>query len=522
MKYEIRVWNNPADVPDDMQPKGSADMIQNTVNKVNTIKNNAREIITEDNVEDNNSNLIDNLLGEDSGKAKETPPDILIDQNAGGEDVIKSIEVSYITKEVEETMRAESMRAESVSSKNSSILSSFFQSKIKLDSSEDLEDEQSIEWNLPKETTTKRKVRVIKIDIKGNLYLPLNGNVGGDAMKLAGLKKGDENKKRDTLLLSQWASVLPKDDNKPVTKKKEGEKKKGLLDSFEDEADGAMKNAVKKVLPGGAGGKKGAGAGGGEVFHFYRGVIIKIMTPAGDFRLITAKNVYVDSYSENYEEGEFGTFEMTLLEKSDNQDKFKIKGIGREKLSFLGKLKKAADPVADIGMGVTAAAAMSKSAVETIEMGIGETPATRWIKYGLDTTAEAGNVMGSSSKVMKNPKDVNTWMKEGSNLNKTVNERIQKGVDAEEDIPLEKMEELYLGRIKRDPGKYADYLEMSQADKYKALKKASGEILDRAGITRHMEEETRDYYKNENNKAEDAAKNLSNQIDDAANKKNGK
>ena len=246
------------------------------------------------------------------------------------------------------------------------------------------------------------------------------------------------------------------------------------------------------------------------------------MTKAGDFRVITAKKVYVDSYSEDYEDGEFGSFEMTLIEKSDARADFKVKGVAKEKLSLLDKARNVVDKVAEGAAVVAVGSVIAKAGVETVEKIAGETPATRWIKYGLDTTSNAASVANSSSNIFRNPKDPNTWIKEGANINKNVNDRIQKGVDAEEDIPLEKMEALYLGKIKKDPGKYADYLKMSQAKKYQALKDAAGEILDRATITKNMEEETRDYYKNENKKAEKKSQNLSNKIDDAANKKNGK
>ena len=95
----------------------------------------------------------------------------------------------------------------------------------------------------------KKKVRVIKIDIKGNLYLPLEEDgLTENAKKLLGVSKGYENKIRNTILLSKWASVLPENDARE---------------------------------------------------HFYRGIVINIITKAGDFRVITAKKVYVDSYTES-------------------------------------------------------------------------------------------------------------------------------------------------------------------------------------------------------------------------------
>ena len=71
---------------------------------------------------------VSNAVGRGENK---TSPDILIDQNAGGEDAIQSVDISYITKDVE-TAGVDEIKV-------------------------------------------KKKVRVIKIDIKGNLYLPLEG-----------------------------------------------------------------------------------------------------------------------------------------------------------------------------------------------------------------------------------------------------------------------------------------------------------------------------------------------------------
>ena len=384
MKYEIKIWRDAEKMPD-IEPQKAANLLQSVATAVS------------------------NAVGRGENK---TSPDILIDQNAGGEDAIQSVDISYITKDVE-TAGVDEIKV-------------------------------------------KKKVRVIKIDIKGNLYLPLEEDgLTDNAKKLFGVSKGYENKIRNTLLLSKWASVLPEND---------------------------------------------------ALEHFYRGIVINIITKAGDFRLITAKKVYVDSYTENYQEGEFGTFTMSLIEKIDSNADFNVDGLGYEKPSLLDKVKKG---IATAGVVVAGVGAVGKTVTETVEKFTGETAATRWTKYGFDTASSAGNIA-------KNPKDINTW-------NKEVNERIQKGVDTKEAIPLAKMESMYLSVLQKDPEKYEEYLKASDAEKYKMLEDASKSPRDRAAITKEMEEETRDYYKKEN--AKDAtstgAANLNTLISSAANKKNG-
>ena len=51
---------------------------------------------------------------------------------------------------------------------------------------------------------------------------------------------------------------------------------------------------------------------------YYRSVALSIKTKAGDFRIITAQNMYVESYSEDYSSGEFGTFDLLLKQKIEN------------------------------------------------------------------------------------------------------------------------------------------------------------------------------------------------------------
>ncbi|MBQ6976310.1 MAG: hypothetical protein IJQ16_07140, partial [Selenomonadaceae bacterium] len=70
MKYEIKIWKDAKKMPD-IEPQKAANLLQSVANAVN------------------------NALG-----GNKTNPDILIDQNAGGEDAIQSVDISYITKAV--------------------------------------------------------------------------------------------------------------------------------------------------------------------------------------------------------------------------------------------------------------------------------------------------------------------------------------------------------------------------------------------------------------------------------------
>ena len=416
MQYEIRIWKDPTKMPD-IQPKEAAGRLEAMVDA-------AADKMTD----------IAMAAGGGHFTGKEANPDILIDKNAGGEDAIKSVAISYVTVDVDITNIPIPPPLPAVINAPQNA-PRVFASEIKV--------------------IGKKKVRVIKIDIKGNLYLPLKEDgVTGAAKSLVGMAK-DENKIRDTILLSKWASVRPEDDAQE---------------------------------------------------HFYRGIIVSVLTKAGDFRVITAKKVYVDSYTENYQEGEFGTFTMSLIEKIDSNADFTVDGLGYEKPSLLDKVKKG---IAKTAAVVATAGVVGKTVTETVEKFTGETAATRWVKYGFDTAGTAGNIA-------KNPKDINTW-------NKEVNERIQKGVDTKEAIPLAKMEAMYLSVLQKDPKKYEAYLKASDAEKYEMLEKASQTLRDRAAITKEMEEETRDYYKKENAKdnTSTGTANLNTLISSAANKKNG-
>ena len=177
-----------------------------------------------------------------TGKTK-GDPDILIDADGAGENAISSAHLSY------------------------------YNAKIKENGAEVVK-------------------RFIKIKINGNLYLPLDNSLSEAAKSAAGLNAGDENKKRDTVLLSKWAAAMPEDDK-------------------------------TKPEP------------------YYRGVILWIMTKAGDFRIVTANNMYIETYDEDYKEGEFGTFQLVLMQKMDSSSKFEVAGLGYEKVSKLAQMGKA-------------------------------------------------------------------------------------------------------------------------------------------------------------------------------------
>ena len=346
------------------------------------------------NLIDNVKGAIGDLRGVNANNSKK--PDIWIDEDGGGEDAIKSVKISYLTSEVEEN-------------------------------------------------NSKKLVRSIKLEIKGNLYLPLDEGLTDTAKKLIGINKGSENKLRNTLLFSEWAQVTPQED------------------------------ADK---------------------HYYRGIVVNVITKAGDFRLIIAKNVYVDSYSEDYKDGEFGTFEMTLVGKVDTLADFQVEGLGGEKTSKLAKVAKVVSKAVEV---IAVGAQAGKIITETVEKYTGETPATRWIKYSFDSAGTANKIKGSMSNIKKDPSGI-TAVKEITNINKDMQERLQTAADNVKDVPLAQMEKMYLSWIQADPKAYEDYKKMSYDEKYEALEQAAKDMKARAGVTKDMEQEEYDYYKRENEK----------------------
>lgn len=337
-------------------------------------------------------------------------PNILIDADGSGEDAIKSADISYFLQEVK-------------MSKNRTY-----------------------------------SARAIRMKIHGNLYLPLDGSLADTAKSMAGLSVGDENVKRDTLLLSQWANCLP-----PV--------------------------------------------GNQESPGYYRAVALSVLTKAGDFRVITAKKVYVESYSENYEEGEFGTFELTLAQRIDADDNFVVDGLSSEKQGVLDQIKgalnskavkkftEAAEKVAMAGAVVKVGSAVVKKGVETYEKFHGETEFTKKFKQGLDTAGSAGDITGNAANIAKSIKNdkgmdrIKNISDEISKANDTINDDVQKGKDAYGGtISLADLEANYLAIIKKNPDAYKKYLEASYEDKRKMLEEYAQKGLERANITKYYEE----------------------------------
>ena len=184
MNYEFRVWKDQDKMPDSFEAEEAKSRLLN-------IKRDIELKALVDNAEERFAN-----------------PDILIDSDGAAQSPITSADILFELAKVKNPYAPD-------------------------DDDDDDDDEDA-----------KTIVRTVKMHIKGNLYLPLNPNAVGEAV--AGLvgSKGDENKLRDTLLLSQWAQ-----EEEPV---------------------------VANAEPG-----------------YYRGVLLSVLTKAGDFRLVSANNMYV-------------------------------------------------------------------------------------------------------------------------------------------------------------------------------------------------------------------------------------
>ncbi len=290
--------------------------------------------------------------------------------------------------------------------------------------------------------------RAIKMHIKGNLYLPLEGSLKDAAKAAVGVGNGEASlkAKRNTLLLSQWAAVKPDSNeaNKP----------------------------------------------------YYRSVALSITTKAGDFRVITANNMYVESYSEDYSEGEFGSFELTLKQSLEGNANFKVDGLASEKLTVIDKIGKAIDKAADVASKIATTAAVAGAIVatttETVEKFTGETEATRKIKGVSKATASAGKVVKDTGELAKNAraKDFDKINESAKNLSDSSNElvRTSKSAHGNKALSLSKMEEEYLDWIKANPKEYEKYVTASDSEKRKMLEQAAKEKEDRWYVTKYYEE----------------------------------
>ena len=442
MQYEFRVWKDTKKMPT-ITPQKAPDRLTQIVNAIN------------------------NVAGDDHKN-----PDILIDTNALGEDVISAADISFYT------------------------------AKIKVPVQGPLQQNENRELA---EVTT----RFIKMNIKGNLYLPLKDDSLTDMAKGAvGIQVRDLNERRDTVLLSKWAAAKPTD-----------------------------------ILEGNF----------AESQPYYRAVVLSIMTKAGDFRVISANNMYVESYEENYNEGEFGTFKLTLVQKIDDTSKFTVAGLPYEKPSTFSKIVKGLAEAATVAGTVAAVGGtVLKTTTETVEKFTGETDVTRKIKGAADATKAAGKTSQGIGALKKD--GVKNLDKNIENISASGNEVVQKSVAAQhsDSIPLQEMEKLYLDRIKVDPEQYKEYLNASADKKREMLQKAAQDKLDRATITKYYEESSIDMEKVKKTEADiakmkdsanstDAAKttenlvkktaynnnvslsgaNLTDMLNSAANKKNG-
>ena len=277
--------------------------------------------------------------------------------------------------------------------------------------------------------------RFIKMTIKGNLYLPPDTSLFKEAASSIVGQKGVENAKKDTLLLSKWVSAPPDADE----------------------------NAKQP---------------------YYRAVVLSVLTKAGDFRLITANNMYVESYGETYADGEMGTFTLELKQKYANDSEFKVDGLEKEKVSALDKIKGAVEKTAKV---VAVAAVVAKATTETVEKFTGETKWTRYTKGIADSANSASNLTQNVTKF-----DKKNWDKSIKDISKSGGDFVQKSKATDnmrnKSVTLKEMEDLYLDWIKADPAEYEKYKNASASEKREMLEDAFISMRQRAKATKRYEE----------------------------------
>lgn len=278
--------------------------------------------------------------------------------------------------------------------------------------------------------------------LKGTLYLPPDESLRDAAKKVAGLGSGEENKKRNTLHLSKWAAAKPED------------------------------NEV------------------GEE-PYYRAVILSILTKAGDFRVISAKNMYVTSYNETYDDGEFGTFELSLAQKVDlnaqqqggqQETTLVVDGLATEKFDKIGAIMSGiAKATAAVAGTAAVASAIVKTTTETVEKFTGETDATRKIKGVLGATTAATQTLNVGANFANSirKKDAVAITENTQKLTDATNNLILTSKSAHEnhELPLATMEAMYLKAIMGDHKKYLKYINSSESEKYKMLKEVQAALL---------------------------------------------
>ena len=271
---------------------------------------------------------------------------------------------------------------------------------------------------------SSKKVKIIQVTIKGNLYLPIVAGGVTSAINSLANRAATPIEQQNTLRLFEWAQL------QPDARKKDG---------------------------------------------YYRGLLINVKTKAGDFRVIRANNIYVESYSENYDEGEFGTFEMHLTQRTDVTSEVTIKGISGEKLSVLEQIKGGIDKAADkagkaaavigtVGVVGKIASNIGTQVISTVETFTGETEATRRAKQAMgiisntaDFTSSTGNIVAASKEKDKN-KAAQNISKELEKMSKNVNDSVKDGYKADTDVQkiqalrekVEKLEKTYYDNLSKE------------------------------------------------------------------------
>ena len=374
-----------------------------------------------------------------AANAADYNPDMLIDKDGAGDDAIKSADIAFETK------------------------------TVKLNS-------------------ISKNIRIVKIRITGQLYLPMRGDKNERSENIHG-KQDVENAKKNTLRLSEWAQLQP--------------------DAKQDDG-------------------------------YYRGIVILVITKAGDFRVISANNVYVENYKEDYSSGEFGAFEIHLAQRADVTSEVKIKGLDEKsdavadqiqevldarakeaaEKARLDKLKKGLAVAGTVAAVAKIGSSIGGKVVETVEKFTGgETAATKWAKFGLGSLTDAANLTTSTANIVevaKTSKDKNEKSQKISaelgNMTSTILDRTNAGKDSDDAAKqllkaaadrkeqIKGLEGVYLAKINAkedtkkkyeaadDAGKLGMLMKLKQADdnaaaakqaEAEAAKKAADEELDR-------------------------------------------
>ena len=259
MEYELRDWNDATKMPN-IEPQKAGGRLGAIKDAIKAAKDAAAG-----NVEDDYGN-----------------PDILIDNKT------RSLEMSITSAKISFFLSGKAKGSEL--SKFLGMLKNEYKDKDEFHEALFKKIKKTFPDLEMKYDSDGKKVRRLRMEIEGNLYLPLERSGMDKAAKSIIGDKSDENEKRDTLLLWQWAILTKKD------------------------------------------------------AEYYRGVALSILTKAGDYRIIIANNMCVDSYAEHFDKDTmYGTFELTLVQRPDETSSVSVKGLGYEKVFWLKSLAKGFD-----------------------------------------------------------------------------------------------------------------------------------------------------------------------------------